>query len=57
MTIVPPIALFLAKHPMVLKYDLSAIETILCGAAPLGEDVFTQLKERFPSVKFIRQGK
>ena len=34
--VVPPIANFLAAHPMVDEFDLSSIETIGCGAAPLG---------------------
>jgi acyl-CoA synthetase (AMP-forming)/AMP-acid ligase II len=37
--IVPPIALALAKHPLVDKFDLSALRTVFSGAAPLGEDV------------------
>jgi acyl-CoA synthetase (AMP-forming)/AMP-acid ligase II len=37
--IVPPIALALAKQPVVDDYDLSSLKTILCGAAPLGEEV------------------
>lgn len=36
---VPPIILALAKHPIVDKYDLSSVESILSGAAPLGGDV------------------
>jgi acyl-CoA synthetase (AMP-forming)/AMP-acid ligase II len=37
--IVPPIALALAKHPMVDKFDLSALKMMLSGAAPLGEEL------------------
>ncbi len=37
--LVPPIVLALAKHPLVDKYDLSALKSILSGAAPLGKDV------------------
>lgn len=37
--VVPPIILALAKHPLVEKYDLSSINAILSGAAPLGGDV------------------
>lgn len=37
--LVPPIVLLLAKHPAVDKYDLSRLESIACGAAPLGGDV------------------
>jgi acyl-CoA synthetase (AMP-forming)/AMP-acid ligase II len=33
--LVPPIVLALAKHPMVDKYDLSSLQSILSGAAPL----------------------
>jgi 4-coumarate--CoA ligase len=33
--IAPPIAVAVAKHPLVEKYDLSSVHTILSGAAPL----------------------
>ncbi|HSO51155.1 MAG TPA: 4-coumarate--CoA ligase family protein [Actinomycetes bacterium] len=33
--VAPPIVLALAKHPMVDKYDLSALKSIFSGAAPL----------------------
>lgn len=39
MTIVPPIVLFLSKHPSVDFYDLSSLKEILCGAAPLSKEV------------------
>ena len=35
--VVPPVMNFLAHHPMVDGYDLSAVELVGCGAAPLGE--------------------
>ncbi|KAJ8928179.1 hypothetical protein NQ314_019241 [Rhamnusium bicolor] len=34
LVIVPPIAVFLAKSPLVDKYDITSLEDILCGAAP-----------------------
>jgi acyl-CoA synthetase (AMP-forming)/AMP-acid ligase II len=34
--VVPPIVLALAKHPALDRYDLSSLEWIGCGAAPLG---------------------
>ncbi|MEM1079711.1 MAG: AMP-binding protein [Pseudomonadota bacterium] len=37
--IAPPVALALAKHPMVDQFDLSSLEYIVSGAAPLGGDV------------------
>ena len=33
--IAPPIAVALAKHPLVGEYDLSSVHTLLSGAAPL----------------------
>jgi acyl-CoA synthetase (AMP-forming)/AMP-acid ligase II len=37
--IVPPIALALAKHPIVDDYDLSSLRMMLSGAAPLGPEL------------------
>ena len=34
--VAPPVAIALAKHPMVDKFDLSSIETLISAAAPLG---------------------
>jgi acyl-CoA synthetase (AMP-forming)/AMP-acid ligase II len=45
-TLVPPIVLALAKHPLVDKYDLSSIAWILCGAAPLAGEVEQACAER-----------
>jgi acyl-CoA synthetase (AMP-forming)/AMP-acid ligase II len=44
--VVPPIALALAKHPAVDKYDLSKLRLILSGAAPLGADLTLACRER-----------
>ena len=44
--LVPPIILALAKHPLVDNYDLSSLEVILYGAAPLGEDLQNAVRER-----------
>ncbi|KAF7965136.1 hypothetical protein HWV62_45418 [Athelia sp. TMB] len=52
--IVPPIALFLAKHPIVSKYDLSSVVAWGCGAAPLGTDL-VELVEARTGVK-VRSG-
>lgn len=46
MWIVPPVALALAKHPVVDKYDLGSIEQIFSGAAPLGGDVSDAVGKR-----------
>ncbi|XP_075148101.1 luciferin 4-monooxygenase [Haematobia irritans] len=52
---VPPLMVFLAKHPMVDKYDLSSLLVLLCGAAPLSKETEDQIKERI-GVPIIRQG-
>ena len=37
--LVPPVALALAKHPIVDQFDLSALKVITSGAAPLGPEL------------------
>lgn len=44
--IVPPIALALAKHPAVEGADLSSLELLLSGAAPLGPELTEAVQER-----------
>uniref|UniRef100_A0A182T271 Luciferin 4-monooxygenase n=1 Tax=Anopheles maculatus TaxID=74869 RepID=A0A182T271_9DIPT len=53
---VPPIVLFLAKHPLVDSYDLTSVRTIICGAAPLSRETEELLLQRLPHVQHIRQG-
>nr|CAD7458246.1 unnamed protein product [Timema tahoe] len=53
---VPPILAFLAKHPMVLQYDLRSLTRVGVGAAPVSADLLRQFKNRFPHIGFIRQG-
>jgi acyl-CoA synthetase (AMP-forming)/AMP-acid ligase II len=52
--VVPPIALALAKHPAVENRDLSAVRTIMSGAAPLGAELAEQLASRLGC--FVMQG-
>jgi acyl-CoA synthetase (AMP-forming)/AMP-acid ligase II len=37
--IAPPVAVALAKHPLVERYDLSSLQNIMSGAAPLDEEL------------------
>jgi len=39
MWIVPPVALALAKHPIIDNYDLSSVDQVFSGAAPMGEEL------------------
>ncbi|NEB04169.1 4-coumarate--CoA ligase family protein [Streptomyces sp. SID13726] len=44
--IAPPVALALAKHPLVDQYDLSSLRVILSGAAPLDAELGAAVAER-----------
>jgi acyl-CoA synthetase (AMP-forming)/AMP-acid ligase II len=44
--LVPPVILALAKHPVVANYDLSSLEIIMSGAAPLSGDLASAAAER-----------
>ncbi|MEJ6392276.1 AMP-binding protein [Gymnodinialimonas sp. 2305UL16-5] len=48
--IVPPVALALAKHPMVDQFDVSSVEEIFSGAAPLGAEIEAAVGTRFNAV-------
>ncbi|GLE08510.1 hypothetical protein PINS_up019757 [Pythium insidiosum] len=43
--IAPPIAIFLAHHPLVDKYDLSATKFLVSGGAPMGKGVEELVKK------------
>lgn len=53
--LVPPIMVFLAKSPLVPKYDLSSLHVVICGAAPLSKDIETEVKHRI-GIRIVRQG-
>ncbi|XP_033111417.1 4-coumarate--CoA ligase 1-like [Anneissia japonica] len=55
MPVVPPVILFLAKHPLVDKYDLSSLQIVTCGAAPLGDELIAAVQKRL-DIPCIRQG-
>ena len=52
--LVPPIMLGLAKHPAVEEMDLSRLQVVGSGAAPLGEEVERAVEERLACD--VRQG-
>ncbi|KKZ67946.1 4-coumarate-CoA ligase [[Emmonsia] crescens] len=57
LTLVPPIAVALAKHPMVKKYDLSSVISVGSGAAPLSREISEEVEALFPPGKlYVRQG-
>lgn len=48
--LVPPVALALAKHPMVEEFDTSSVEQLVCGAAPLGGELGDACARRLGAV-------
>lgn len=56
MWIVPPVALALAKHPMVDDYDLSALEQVFSGAAPMGADLSEAVGKRLNCISLQGYG-
>ncbi|WP_104129538.1 AMP-binding protein [Cryobacterium sp. N21] len=52
--IAPPIALALAKHPLIDSYNLSSVHTVFSGAAPLDGGIAKSLADRLDCR--VRQG-
>ena len=44
--IAPPVAVFLAKHPLVDQFDVSCIDTVFSGAAPLDAELGHAVEKR-----------
>ncbi|KAF2669778.1 phenylacetyl-CoA ligase [Microthyrium microscopicum] len=57
LVLVPPVVVAMAKSPLTKKYDLSAVERVGCGAAPLGREVCVELEKLWPQgVVNVKQG-
>ncbi|KAB1501426.1 4-coumarate--CoA ligase family protein [Corynebacterium sp. 320] len=52
--IAPPVAVVLAKHPMVDNYDLSSLRGLFCGAASLDEELARAVEKRLGT--HVQQG-
>jgi acyl-CoA synthetase (AMP-forming)/AMP-acid ligase II len=52
--VVPPILVALAKHPLVSEFDLSSLDGIMSGAAPLGPELARAVEQRLGCV--VSQG-
>lgn len=57
LTLVPPIAIALAKRPEAKKFDLSSVTGAGCGAAPLGYEQSRELEQMWPQGQVnVKQG-
>jgi 4-coumarate--CoA ligase len=55
--LVPPIVIAMAKHPATKMFDLSSIEGVGAGAAPLGREACDQLEKLWPEGQVnVKQG-
>jgi 4-coumarate--CoA ligase len=52
--LVPPIVIKLAKDDLTTKFDLSSLEQITSGAAPLGRDTMGLLRSKFKGIIFTQ---
>jgi len=54
---VPPVMVALVKHPAVKNYDISSMEKIGCGAAPLSRETINAVERLWPEGKInVNQG-
>ena len=53
--VVPPIIMFLNKHPMVAKADLSSLTRLVCGAAPIGPEMVDEFHQKHQNC-YVGQG-
>ncbi|KAF4313101.1 putative 4-coumarate--CoA ligase 2 [Botryosphaeria dothidea] len=57
LALVPPVVVALAKHPAARKADLSSIERVGCGAAPLSREMCAELEKLWPDGRVnVKQG-
>ena len=47
---VPPLVVMLSKSPIVKNYDVTSVEYIYCGGAPLDLVVMDVLKQRYENL-------
>lgn len=57
LVLVPPVVVAMAKHPATKKFDLSSVESVGSGAAPLGREVCEEFEKLWPEGKInVKQG-
>lgn len=50
----PPLVVAMTKSDLVDKYDLSSLQLLGSGGAPLGEDVAQRFRAKFPHVEIVQ---
>lgn len=54
MPVSPPLVVAFVKSDLIIKYDLSSLQVLGCGGAPLSEEVAERFKEKFPNVFLVQ---
>ncbi|CAL1545805.1 unnamed protein product [Lymnaea stagnalis] len=54
--LVPPLMVFLTKHPMVDGYNLKSLKRVVSGAAPLGAELTHEFQNKFSHGVKVNQG-
>uniref|UniRef100_A0A5B7AUD0 Putative 4-coumarate--CoA ligase-like 9 n=1 Tax=Davidia involucrata TaxID=16924 RepID=A0A5B7AUD0_DAVIN len=54
MPVSPPLVVAMAKSDVVSKYDLSSLQLLGCGGAPLGKEVSERFNDRFPNIVIVQ---
>ncbi|KAG1697160.1 hypothetical protein DVH05_017545 [Phytophthora capsici] len=53
-TLAPPLVLFLAKHPMIDRFDLSSVKVVSCGGAAMGKEVERAVEKRLKGARVVQ---
>jgi long-subunit acyl-CoA synthetase (AMP-forming) len=55
--LVPPVLVAMAKSPITRTYDLTSVERVICGAAPLGREACEVFQQLWPAGQVnVKQG-
>ncbi|GMI95191.1 hypothetical protein like AT5G63380 [Hibiscus trionum] len=54
MPVSPPLVLAFVKSALTKNYDLSSLQGLGCGGAPLGEDIAQRFNDKFPNVLLVQ---
>lgn len=52
--VAPPLVVAMAKSDLVDKYDLTSLQTLRCGGAPLGKEISERFRAKFPNVEIYQ---
>ncbi|KAK4410779.1 4-coumarate--CoA ligase-like 9 [Sesamum angolense] len=52
--VTPPLVVAMSKSDLVDKYDLSSLQVLGCGGAPLGKEVSGRFRKKFPHVEIFQ---